>query len=223
MTTATTDSAITETADAVGIRSSAWLGVTVGFRTIVADPPWKYGAWGKSSGRGSRAGTFRPEIDVPKPLPYQTMSVEEIRAMPVAQLTDENCDLYLWTTQKYLRAGFDVLDAWGFRYCATLTWCKTPRGTGQGGLYCPTTEFLLLGRKGKQPEGKKRQDSTWWNVKRHQNCHSHKPEFFQDMIEAVSDAPRLEMFARRRRLGWSAFGNECNADVTLVTHNNQAQ
>jgi N6-adenosine-specific RNA methylase IME4 len=71
------------------------------------------------------------------------------------------------------------------------------------------------------PPGKKRQDSTWWNVKRPHNSHSTKPEFFQDVIELVSDAPRLEMFARRRRLGWSAFGNECNADVTLVTPNDK--
>jgi len=143
------------------------------------------------------------------------MTVEEIKALPVAKLAAENCDLYLWTTQKYLPDAFGVLDAWGFRYCQTLTWCKTPRGTGQGGLYCPTTEFLLLGRKGKMPV-KKRVDTTWWNVKRHQNCHSHKPEFFQDVIEAQSDGPRLELFARRKRHGWASWGNEVPCDVILT-------
>ena len=193
------------------VRSSAWLGVTVGFRTIVADPPWKYGAWGTPSDR--------PNQTQVRPMPYQTMSVDEIAAMPVRELAADDCDLYLWTTQKYLPESFRVVEAWGFRYCGTLAWCKTPRGTGQGGLYCPTTEFLVHGRKGKMPQGKKRQDSTWWNVKRPHNSHSTKPEFFQDVVELVSDAPRLEMFARRRRLGWSAFGNECNADVTLVPQN----
>ena len=183
-----------------------------GFKCIVADPPWKYGAWGKSSGRGCRAGTFKPEIDVPMPLPYQSMSVEEICNLPVSKLTGNNCEVYLWTTQKYLRHAFDVIDAWKLKYCATLAWCKAPRGTGQGGLYCPTTEFLLLGRTGKQPIGKKRKDSTWWNVKRHRNMHSHKPEFFQDLIETVSDTPRLELFARRKREGWTCWGNEIGED-----------
>lgn len=199
---------------------SAWLGVTVGFRTILADPPWKYGAWRTNSGRGCRVD-FSGRKDVVIEMPYQTMSVDEIAAMPVREIAADDCDLYLWTTQKYLPESFRVVESWGFRYCGTLAWCKTPRGTGQGGLYCPKTEFLVHGRKGKMPQGKKRQDSTWWNVKRPHNSHSTKPEFFQDVVELVSDAPRLEMFARRRRLGWSAFGNECNADVTLVTPNAQ--
>ena len=142
------------------------------------------------------------------------MSIEEIKALPVAKLAAEDCDLYLWTTQKYLPDAFGVLEAWGFRYCQTLTWCKTPRGTGQGGLYCPTTEFLLLGRKGKMPI-KKRVDTTWWNVKRPHNCHSAKPEHFQDVIEAVSDEPRLELFARRKRPGWASWGNEIANDVEM--------
>jgi N6-adenosine-specific RNA methylase IME4 len=174
-----------------------------GYRTIIADPPWKYGKWGKCSERACGGKGF----DVATPLPYQHMSTGEIEAMPVAQLAAENCDLYLWTTSKYLPAAFGVLEAWGFKYCQTLTWCKTPMGTGQGGLYCPTTEFLLLGRKGKMPTGKTRKDSTWWNVKR-TGKHSKKPEFFQDLIEQMSDWPRIELFARRTRPGWDVWGNE---------------
>ncbi len=198
------------------VRSSAWLGVTVGFKTIVADPPWKYGAWGKAS-----KPNYNGHIPAVSRMPYATMSVDEIAALPVSELAADDCDIYLWTTQKYLPDTFGVLEAWGFRYCQTLTWCKTPMGTGQGGLYCPTTEFCLLGRKGKMP-AKKRVDTTWWNWPRAWKTHSRKPEAFQDIVETMSDAPRLEMFARRRRLGWSAFGNECNADVTLVTPNDDS-
>jgi N6-adenosine-specific RNA methylase IME4 len=157
---------------------------------------------------------IKAETNNAVPMPYQQMKVAEIMALPVGQLAADDCDLYLWATQKYLPDAFGVLEAWGFRYCQTLTWCKTPRGTGQGGLYCPTTEFLILGRKGKMPD-KKRVDSTWWNVKRPHNCHSAKPEFFQDMIEAMSDAPRLELFARRKRLGWHHWGNEIASDVEM--------
>lgn len=181
------------------------------FRCIVADPPWKYGAWGAPKNRPNNADTTYD-------LPYPSMTVEEIKALPVAEMAAEDCDIYLWVTQKYLPDAFEVLKAWGFRYCQTLTWCKTPRGTGQGGLYCPTTEFCLLGRKGRMPV-KKRVDTTWWNVKRAHNAHSKKPEEFQDIIEAQSDGPRLELFARRARPGWAVWGNEVASDVTFSSQN----
>ena len=110
---------------------------------------------------------------------------------------------------------FEVLKEWGWKYCQTLTWCKKPRGTGQGGVFCPTTEFLILGRLGRMPKVK-RIDSTWWQVKRPHNSHSTKPEYFQDLIETVSEPPRLEIFARRKREGWDVFGNEVESDIQLI-------
>ncbi len=184
------------------------------YKTIVADPPWQYGKWGKASDtplarKKFPNGQWKEDFS----LPYSHMTVGEIKELPVAGMAEDDCDLYLWTTQKYLPYAFEVMAAWGFKYCQTLTWCKTPRGTGQGGLFCPTTEFLLLGRKGKMPK-KPRIDSTWWNVKRTQK-HSKKPEFFQDLIESVSDGPRVELFARRGREGWDVWGNEveCTAEL----------
>lgn len=180
------------------------------FKCIVADPPWQYGKWGKGSGKARYAEmTFNTD----KPMPYPTMTVQEIAALPVAGCADGDCDLYLWTTQKYLPDAFVVIRAWGFHYCQTLVWCKTPMGLGQGGLFCPTTEFMLLGRKGRMPQGKRRIDSTWWNWKRAWKMHSRKPEAAQDMIETVSDGPRLELFARRNRPGWTCWGNEVNQDA----------
>ena len=190
----------------------AVVGSQTKYRTIVADPPWKYGKWGKADPK------TRPnckEYD----MPYETMSIEEIKALNVAGLADVNCELYLWTTQKYLPHAFEVLKAWGFKYCQTLTWCKTPRGKGQGGVYCPTNEFLILGRKGKMPKVE-RVDTTWFHTKRPHNAHSKKPEFFQELIETVSHAPRLEMFARRKRVGWDIWGNELENDVELETSAN---
>lgn len=147
-------------------------------------------------------------------MPYKTMSVQQIKELPVGELAAENCELYLWTTQKYLSAAFDVLKAWGYKYCQTIIWCKSPRGKGQGGVYCPTNEFLILARKGKMPLVK-RVDSTWFHTKRPHNSHSTKPEFFQDMIEKVSNEPRLEMFARRKRDGWDVFGNEVENSIEI--------
>ena len=182
------------------------------YRTIVADPPWKYGKWGKGSNKCALAGKAQ---NVEKDIPYDTMTIADIGNLPMAELADDNCDLYLWVTQKYLPVAFELLKEWSFRYCQTLTWCKAPMGTGQGGLFCPTTEFIILGRKGRMPKNKTRIDSTWWQVKRTQK-HSKKPEFFQDMIEKMSDGPRLEMFARRKREGWDVWGNEVDSDIDLA-------
>ena len=129
-----------------------------GFKTIVADPPWRYGKWGKAS-----VPNYAGHIPAEQTMSYDTMRVADIAALPVGGCANEDCDLYLWTTQKYLPAAFGVVEAWGFRYCQTLTWCKTPMGLGQGGLFCPTTEFLLLCRRGRMPKGKRRIDTTWWN------------------------------------------------------------
>lgn len=183
------------------------------YKTIIIDPPWKYGKWGINSGNGSR-GDFSGRKEIEYNLPYEHMTIDEIKSLPISQLADSSCELYLWTTQKYLPTAFEVIKSWNFKYCQTLTWCKTPRGTGQGGVYCPTTEFLILARKGKMPKVK-RVDTTWWNIKRPHNSHSTKPEFFQDLIESVSESPRLEMFARRKRLGWDVWGNEVDSDIEI--------
>ena len=179
-----------------------------GFRCIVADPPWPY------PDQRWRPSSSQPKGTKDNLLAYTTMNIDAMSRLAVAGCAAEDCDLYLWTTQKYLPDAFGVLQAWGFRYCQALTWCKVPRGLGQGGLFCPTTEFLLLGRKGRMPKGKRRVDSTWWQVTRTRN-HSQKPEFFQDMIETVSDGPRLELFARRPREGWTVWGNEVGANAEV--------
>lgn len=187
------------------------------YQTIVVDPPWKYGSWGLCSGytSGSPRGAMVVAGVNKFAMPYKTLTVEQISSLPVGNLAAENCECYLWTTQKYLPAAFGVLQRWGFTYCQTLTWCKQPRGTGQGGVYCPTTEFLLLGRRGRMPPVQ-RINSTWWCIKRPME-HSRKPEIFQSMIEHVTLPPRVELFARRKRNGWDVWGDEVESDITFNT------
>lgn len=184
----------------------------VPYRCIVVDPPWKYGKWGKAS-----VPNYNGHVPAESELPYRTLTVWEISRLPVERLAADDCDLYLWTTQRYLPDSFDVLKQWGFKYSQTLTWAKTPMGTGQGGLYCPTTEFVLVGRRGKMPAGKKRVDTTWWNWPRAWKTHSRKPESFLDVVETVSDPPRIELFARRKRDGWDVWGDEVDSDIEFGT------
>jgi N6-adenosine-specific RNA methylase IME4 len=177
------------------------------YQIIYADPPWQYGTW------GATASWLRPNSHK-RPLPFPTMSVDEICALPVSSLADKNCELYLWTTQKYLPDVFRVIDDWGFKYKQTLIWCKPPR-CGLGGAYTPTNEFLILARKGKKPKAK-RILTTWFLIKRPHNHHSEKPAFFRDMIASVTNSPRIELFARQKTEGWDVWGNEVESDIELV-------
>lgn len=191
------------------------------YRTIVADPPWDVKA-------GSAGGEYKvvegkqvwnnhgmPTRD----LAYPPMSVASIRALPVYDLAEDDCHLYLWTTNGYLPDAFDVIHDWGFRYSTTIVWAKTPfGGGGLGGKWRITTEFLLHATRGSLP-GIGQIIGTWFHVKRPYEDgyprHSAKPPSFQDRIEQVSPGPYLEMFARGQRLGWDTWGNEALPHVAF--------
>lgn len=164
------------------------------YHTILADPPWRYN---RKWDTGSKKSVFGKKFNEKSyPMPYKEMTLDEIKSLPVASIAEDDCELYLWVTQKYLPFVFDVITTWGFRYCQTLTWCKKPMGTGQGGVYTPTTEFLILARKGKMPKVK-RFDTTWFPFPR-TGKHSMKPPLFYTVIKAVTMPPRIELFARQR-------------------------
>ena len=181
-----------------------------GFRCIVADPPWAYGAWGTPSDR--------PNQTKVRPMPYPTMTVQEIAALPVAGCAEDGCHLYLWTTQRFLRATYDVLDAWGFKQGAVLVWSKPPMGVC--GTWVCSAEFCIFARRGTLAH-KRRHIGTVFNWSR--GRHSAKPGAFQDLVETVSPGPYLELFARpwtplfEKRVGWEAWGNEIQANVTNQT------
>jgi N6-adenosine-specific RNA methylase IME4 len=185
------------------------------YRTIVADPPWEYHLWPTAStsakSKFNRNG-IPADCNVRAPLPYPAMSVADICALPVADMAEEDATLYLWTTNRYLRDSYDVSESWGFRFSQILTWCKPRRGIGPGGVFASTTEFVIVARRGR-PRPLRRTDSTWYEWPR--AAHSQKPEAFLDLVEQVSPGPYLELFARRQRLGWDTWGNECRCDVEM--------
>jgi N6-adenosine-specific RNA methylase IME4 len=136
------------------------------------------------------------------------MSTDEIKALPVHDLANQDAHLYLWTTNRYLPDAFDVLRTWGFAYSKTLVWCKTPMGLGLGGTWAQSTEYVLFGRRGTLSTLTKF-DTNWWNWTRTANGrHSAKPDAFLDMVEQASPGPYVELFARRARFGWDYWGNE---------------
>lgn len=157
-----------------------------GFRSVVIDPPWRYD---NVATRGAAEDH------------YPTMTLDELAKLEVPAADDSH--LYLWVTNSFIRAGFDLLDAWDFTYKTTLTWCKP--SIGMGNYFRNNTEHVLFAVRGKLAT--QRNDvGTWFQAGK--TRHSAKPESFYDLVESCSPGPYLEMFARRRRFGWHVWGNE---------------
>lgn len=184
------------------------------YRTIVADPPWPQRGGGSLRGREGFLDAGGSSL----PLPYRTMTVDDIAALGVPAGPDAH--LYLWTTSGFLRDAFRVVDAWGFDYSTTLVWAKRPIGHGLGGAYGIATEFVLFARRGSLPAISK-VGRNWFEWKRPYDergkpRHSAKPPEFYAMVEQVSPGPYLEMFARDFRLGWDAWGDQAPNAVEIA-------
>ncbi len=179
------------------------------YRCIVADPPWRYQSRLRGTGGGQYGTPGVKLVSVPFD-EYNTMSVDEICALPVPALAADDSHLYLWTTQAFLRETYRVLDAWGFKQGAILVWSKPPKGVV--GTYVCSVEFCIFARRGNLAH-KRRQLGTCYQWPR--SAHSAKPEAFQDMVESVSPGPYLELFARRQRLGWHSWGNQALCHVQM--------
>lgn len=176
-------------------------GISGRYSTILADPPWRF---------QNRTGKMAPEHG--RLRRYETMTVEEICALPVVEHSTDPAHLYLWVPNALLREGLEVMEAWGFAYKTNLVWYKVrkdggPDGRGVGFYFRNVTELLLFGTRGKlrtMAPGR-RQVNLHASRKRE---HSRKPSGVYDIIEACSPGPFLELFAREPRQGWSCWGNE---------------
>lgn len=183
------------------------------YATIVADPPWHYEQFQPSQWKGR-------EWRLPKP--YPSLTVEEIRSLPVGDLAAKDARLFLWTTNRYLRESFSVIEAWGFTYRQAIVWRKTGNVSPFPGHIAPQhSEYLLVAARGKpgrlgvfsssviearKPPGHGGKGGR----------HSEKPDVFLAEIERVSKGPYLELFARSKRPGWAAWGDEVDSDVEMV-------
>jgi N6-adenosine-specific RNA methylase IME4 len=150
-------------------------------------------------------------------LPYGSMDLAAIAALPVQSFAAKDCRLFLWTTNRYLRLAFDVLEAWGFEYRQTLVWRKTGNPNPWVAHIAPNhAEYLLVGVIGK-PERLSTFPSSVLSIDTNpaKAAHSQKPEAWLDYIEQASPAPRLEMFSRRARFGWDYWGDESLGTVEL--------
>jgi N6-adenosine-specific RNA methylase IME4 len=120
------------------------------YQIIYADPPWKQKAGRKLDNYKVVKGKqiWNSSTSTTEDLPYPTMTVEEIAALPVKKIASKDAHLYLWVTNKYLLQANEIIKAWGFRYVATVVWKKKRMGGGLGGAVKISSEYLLVCRRG---------------------------------------------------------------------------
>jgi len=177
-----------------------------GYKTILADPPWRF---------TNRTGKVAPEhrrLDR-----YSTMTLEDICALPVADIAAKDAHLYLWVPNALLPEGIRVMEAWGFRYVSNIVWAKRrrdggPDGRGVGFYFRNVTEIILFGVRGSMrtlPPARSQVNM----IESRKREHSRKPDEQYDLIESCSPGPYLEMFARYAQEGWTAWGDESSDDT----------
>ena len=179
------------------------------YSVILADPPWAFRAW-SNKGMGRSAEQH-----------YSTMRLEDIKALPVADLAAEDCVLFLWATFPMLKEALEVIDTWGFTYkTVAFTWVKENRKSpglfwGLGYWTRANAEVCLLATRGSP----KRQSAAVHQVILSPvERHSKKPDAVRERIVALmGDVPRVELFARQETPGWDVWGNEVECSPGLAS------
>lgn len=178
-----------------------------GYKTILADPPWRF---------ANRTGKVAPEhrrLDR-----YSTMELEDIKRLPVAEVSAASAHLYLWVPNALLPEGLQVMESWGFRYVSNIIWAKRrkdggPDGRGVGFYFRNVTEILLFGVRGSMRTLQPARSQVNM-IETRKREHSRKPDEQYPLIEACSPGPYLEMFARHPQPGWALWGDEADESVT---------
>jgi N6-adenosine-specific RNA methylase IME4 len=171
------------------------------FGAILIDPPWRF---------QNRTGKMAPEHR--RLRRYPTLSFEEIAALPVGELALPQSHLYMWTPNALLKEALTILEAWGFAYKTNLVWYKVrkdggPDRRGVGFYFRNVTELLLFGVKGRLRTGPRGRRQPNIIITR-KDEHSRKPRSVYELIQDCSPGPYLELFARQRPPGWTAWGDQ---------------
>lgn len=186
----------------------------VGWRTIVADPPWPYDTTVKGT-----VALQKPKKEIERgdrhvsDFTYPVMPLEEICALPVKEMVAKNAHLYLWVTNSFMEQGYEVARSWGFKPNTIITWVKTRHddpatpSMKAGYWFRGATEHVLFCTRGSCPKPAIAIPTAFLHPRIAR--HSEKPErFYTEVVERISPAPRLEMFARTQRRGWRSWGNQ---------------
>jgi site-specific DNA-methyltransferase (adenine-specific) len=187
------------------------------YNIIYADPPWKYNSRNNINTRFG-GGVFNK---------YSLMTMEEIKSLPISNLAEENCVLFLWCTFPYLDEQIKLFDYWGFRYRTLgFSWIKTNSKNGKPffgvGYYAKSNcEICLMGMKGQLKPISNKVSSVIISPRRE---HSKKPDEVRNkIVELFGDLPRIELFAREKVEGWASWGNEIESDVEIEGYSQKTE
>ena len=183
-------------------------------KIIYADPAWSYSDKRTGSGKNNPNGAGGALKH------YRTMDTNSICNLPIKELADDNCMLFLWATSPLIPDALKVMEAWGFKYKTVgFVWAKTTndgmkiRGDGIGNYTIQNAEFCLIGLKGKYWRNKTGVKQFILSPKKK---HSEKPiEIASRIIDLCGDVSRIELFARDVKQGWDVWGNEVECAVNL--------
>lgn len=189
------------------------------FRTILADPPWQF---------QNRTGKIAPEHH--RLNRYGTMTLDDIKALPVEAAAEDTAHLYLWVPNALLPEGLAVMAAWGFKYKSNIVWHKLRKdggsdGRGVGFYFRNVTELILFGVRGKNARTLDPGRTQVNYIGTRKREHSRKPDEQYDLIQSCSPGPYLELFARGERPGWAIWGNQADESYvpTWSTYSNHSR
>jgi N6-adenosine-specific RNA methylase IME4 len=185
------------------------------YRVILADPPWPYGFPNTRKVKNGKDGDD-----------YQTMKIQDIANLPIQELAADDSVCIMWAIFPQLKGALQVMESWVFDFVTGYPWIKTydPPAIDMFGklIYTPVwgmgmwvrgcSELILIGKRGNA----KPPDTQWLGLIAERQAHSRKPESIYEYCESMP-APYLELFARRRREGWSVFGNQVEGSIRLPT------
>jgi site-specific DNA-methyltransferase (adenine-specific) len=189
------------------------------YQVILADPPWRFTGLGSKGIRSARMRSDKPNLhtNIRVEEKYPTMSIDELKQLPVTNIAAENAVLFLWTTDAHLPYALDIMRSWGFTYAiVAFVWNKKERSGKQVCYYgywtMKGTELCLLGRKGKvRPVV----HNVRQLIEAPRREHSTKPDEVRTRIVIlIGDVPRIELFARSTVPGWDSWGLEVPPCIT---------
>jgi len=186
------------------------------YSIIYADPPWRFKNWSMTelAKRGEKWARRNGRS------PYDVMDNKDICNLPVNDLAEKDCILFMWATYPKLKEAFEVIEAWGFTYkTVAFTWVKQNKVSdgwhfGLGYWTRGNPEICLLATKGKP----KRINNSIANLTiSHLRGHSQKPDEVRNkIVKLIGDLPRIELFARDKIKDWDSWGNEVENDIELT-------
>lgn len=176
------------------------------YQIIYADPPWRYNAKNPTCKIEKQPKTCSVEYY------YSTMSLGDIKKIPLDKITENDAVLFLWATTPMIQEALEVMKYWGFKYKTMITWEKTNKDC-MGYWFRVCTEHLLVGTKGKIKSFRSMERTLHSEPRL---GHSKKPQYFRELIRRqFPEAAKLEMFARERGNGFDVWGNEVESDVEI--------